>query len=145
MIGRLAPAANVEPEMPGFDISVSVRVCPPLASISRAVAIVTGTNASSATMLPGSGSSVERRPALSRPRYRPDGAAAGDFLTFFLAGLATGLAVVTVTAGSSTVPSAARRGLRLPTRTLKPQRRRSDAYAYANSHWYAPEYALRML
>ncbi len=45
MIGRLAPAANVEPVMPGLLMSVSVSVAPPLASISRAVVTVTGTKA----------------------------------------------------------------------------------------------------
>ena len=65
------------------------------------------TNASSATMLPGSGqqrSNGRRCRVRAFARWRRP--AGGDFVIFFLAGFATGLAVVTVTAGSSTVPLA---------------------------------------
>ena len=139
MIGRLAPGAKVEPAMPGLVCSVSVIVAPPFASRSRSVATVTDTKASSSTMAPGSGcSSVDADAAAA---VSSEGGADDDGLArfaFFLAGFATGLAVVTVSRRQLDGALGGRRRLRLDPHAQS-QRRRGDAYAYANSHWYAPK------
>lgn len=132
MIGRLAPGANVEPMMPGFDISVSVMVAPCLERISRSPVTVTGANASSTTMsVPagtgpsveaggvsaGSGSAITVGAAdggvadalaaffLTAPEAAEDCAVEG-FGFFGFAFLTTGLGVVTTTGGNSTTAGA---------------------------------------
>lgn len=100
MIGLLAPAAKVEPVMPGFVISVSVMVAPGRASISREVATVTDAKASVSTInVPGGRSNAAAGTVAGEVGCAAgagaDVAGAGAGL-----GLATGLGVVTTTGGS---------------------------------------------
>ena len=107
MIGRLAPPAKLEPAMPGFCISVSVIVAPWVASISRAVATVTGTKASSTTtIVPGGGGPLGGWGAVSVANSGAEAdavAGAGDGAAGCGAGFGfgvTGLGVVTTMAGN---------------------------------------------
>lgn len=109
MIGRLDPGANVEAAMPGLVASTSVMVLPALATVSRSVTTVTGTNASSTTTrVPGNGAVGAATTgggaggAWVTTGAGADGAGAGVVIT--AAGGArrgaTGLGVVTTTPGS---------------------------------------------
>jgi hypothetical protein len=90
--------------MPGFISNVSVIVAPPLAVNSRDVATVTATNDWSSTMAPGSGcSSTAGSGTEGASVGSPEAGAVLVDLCLVFFGLATGLAVVTVTAGNCTV------------------------------------------
>ena len=123
MMGRLAPGAKVEPEMPGFDISVSVSVSPRLAS-----SLARRRHRHRHERLVGDDGPGERKQ--SRRRYRSgrrlpeaDSATGNGAFDFLLGALTTGLGVVTTTAGSSTTGGDWADARPAPRREMPPPRR----------------------